>query len=74
MIQKFTEDDDGSTVIEFDEDGIDNMVDGLMELAENPIGTVLSTPAVWTVPAPWWRFWNRQGEPVVGEFRLRRVA
>jgi hypothetical protein len=74
MIQKFTEDDDGSTAIEFDEEGIDYMVDGLMELSESPVGTVLSTPAVWTISAPWWKFWNRSPTPVVGVIRLRKVA
>jgi len=34
---------------------------------------MVTTPAVWTNPAPWWRFWNRKGDPVVGEIRLRLV-
>lgn len=74
MIQKITEDDDGNTAIELDEEGIDYLIAGLMELAESEVGGLLSTPAIWTIPAPWWRFWNRKGKPVVGEFRLRRVA
>lgn len=74
MIQKFTEDDDGSTVIEFDDEGIDHLVEGLMELSESPVNTVMTTPAVWSIPAPWWKFWNRSPTPVVGEFRLRKVA
>lgn len=74
MIQKFTEDDDGNTAIEFDEEGIDFMLAGLMDLAESEVGTVLTTPAVWTNSAPWWRFWNRSGDPVVGQIRLRRVG
>lgn len=74
MIQTIKEDDDGNTAIELDEEGIDYLVAGLIELAEGEVGRVLTTPAVWTVSAPWWRFWNRKGEPVVGEFRLRRVA
>lgn len=74
MIQKFTEDDDGNTAIEFDLEGIDYMIDGLQDLRDSSIGTVLTTPAVWSVSAPWWRFWNRNPEPVVGEILLRRVA
>lgn len=74
MIQKFTEDDDGSTAIEFDLEGIDFLIDGLQDLRESPVDTVLSTPALWSNSAPWWRFWNRGSEPVVGEIRLRRVA
>lgn len=74
MIQKIVKDDDGSTVIELDEEGIDYLMDGLVALSEAPAGLVMATPAAWTTPAPWWRFWDRTGDPVVGEFRLRRVA
>lgn len=74
MIQKIGEDPDGNTFMELDSEGIDYLIIGLMELDEGEVGRLLTTPAVWTVPAPWWRFWNRKGEPVVGEFRLRRVA
>jgi hypothetical protein len=74
MIQKIGEDNDGNTSIELDAEGIDYLIDGLMQLAEAEVGGLMATPAVWTVPAPWWRFWNRTGDPVVGEFRLRRVA
>lgn len=65
MIQKITEDDDGNTAIEFDLEGIDYMIDGLQDLRDSSVGTVLSTPALWE---------NDDGEPVVGEVRLRRVA
>lgn len=64
MIQKITEDDDGNTAIEFDLEGIDYMIDGLQDLRASPVGTVLSAPALW----------EEDGEPVVGEVRLRRVA
>lgn len=74
MIQKLTEDDDGNSVIELDLEGIEYLVDGLMDLSDQDIGGILTTPAVWTKSAPWWRFWNRKGEPVIGEFRLIRVA
>jgi hypothetical protein len=74
MIQKIGEDDDGCTSIELDEEGIDFLIDGLIQLAEAEVGGVMVTPAAWTNPAPWWRFWDRTGDPVVGEFRLRRVA
>lgn len=65
MIQRFTEDDDGNTSIEFDLEGIDYLIDGLQELRASPVDTVLATPALWT---------NDDGDPVVGEIRLRRVA
>lgn len=74
MIQKITEDDEGNTVLELDEEGIDYLMNGLMALSEAPIGMIMTTPAVWTNSSPWWRFWNRKGEPVVGEFQLKRVA
>lgn len=73
MIHTLKEDDDGNSALEFDHEGIDYMIRGLNDLSDSPVGTELSTPAVWTVPAPWWRFWDRSGTPVVGEFRLRRV-
>ena len=74
MIQRILEDDDGNYAIEFDDEGIEFMIDGLQELLEEEVGGVMSTPTVWTKPAPWWRFWNRKGEPLVGDFRLRKVA
>lgn len=74
MIQTILEDDDGNTALEFDLEGIDYFIDGLEVLRQGPVNTVLTTPAVWSVPAPWWRFWNRSPEPVVGEIRLRRVV
>lgn len=74
MIQRFIEDDDGNTAIELDEEGIDYLISGLMDLADAHIGEELTTPAVWGVSAPWWKFWNREEEPVVGEFKLRRVG
>lgn len=74
MIQKIVEDPDGSTAIELDEEGITYMMNGLIQLYDGEVGEFLTTPAVWTIPSPWWRFWDRAGEPVVGEFRLRRVA
>jgi hypothetical protein len=74
MIQRIVEDDDGNTALEFDEEGLEYLIDGLMALLDKDAGTVLTTPAVWTNDPPWWRFWNRKKEPVVGEVRLRRVA
>lgn len=74
MIQKIKEDDDGNTAIEFDEEGIDYLIQGLLALRDDGPGGLMTTPAVWTQPAPWWRFWNRSGDPVVGEFRLRHVG
>lgn len=74
MIQTIKEDDDGNTAIEFDEEGIDYLITGLEQLRAEDIGGVMTTPAVWTRKAPWWRFWNRKGEPIVGEIRLRRVG
>lgn len=74
MFHKITQDDDGSTAIELDQEGIDYLVEGLMGLYEAEVGGVLSAPLLWTDPAPWWRFWNRTRDPVVGEFRLRRVG
>jgi hypothetical protein len=73
MIQRITEDDDGNTVIEMDEEGIVFLTEGLMNLLDDGPGGLRSTPAVWTNSAPWWKFWNRSGEPVVGEFRLRYI-
>ena len=74
MIQRIVEDDDGNTALEFDEAGAEYLIDGLRHLLNGDLGTVLSTPAVWTRKAPWWRFWNRKGDPIVGELRLRKVA
>lgn len=74
MIQKIKEDDDGNTAIEFDEEGIDYLIQGLLALRDDGPGGLMTTPAVWIQPAPWWRFWNRSGDPVVGEFRLRHVG
>lgn len=73
VIQRITEDDDGNPAIEFDDEGIDYLMLGLNDLLTSDVGTVFVTPAVWTEDAPWWRFWNRSGTPVVGEFRLRKV-
>lgn len=73
MIQKITEDENGNTVLEFDDEGIEYLVEGLLTLRDEPIGGLLSTPAIWTRDVPWWRFWNREGEPVVGEFFLKKV-
>lgn len=73
MIQKFTEDDEGNTVIEFDEEGIDFLISGLMQLSEDGPGGLRTAPSLWTRKAPWWRFWNRSGDPVVGEIKLKRV-
>lgn len=74
MIQTFKEDDDGNTVIELDQEGAEYLITGLVELLEDGPGGLRTTPAVWTKPAPWWRFWNRSGDPVVGEIRLRHVG
>lgn len=74
MIHKIVEDDDGNIAIELDEEGIDYFVDGLLALAECSVGSLMVTPSVWTTPAPWWRFWDRSEDPVIGEFRLRKVA
>lgn len=74
MIQTIKEDDDGNTALEFDLEGIDYFMSGLEDLRESPIDTVLSTSAVWTISAPWWRLWNRRRDPVVGVIRLRRVG
>jgi len=74
VIQRITEDDDGNTALEFDDEGIAYMIQGLEQLRdEHEAGGMVTTPAVWTNPAPWWRFWNRKGEPVIGEIRLRLV-
>ena len=74
MIQRITEDDDGNTALEFDEAGIAYMIQGLIQLRdEHEVGGGVSTPAVWTNDPPWWRFWNRSRDPVVGEIRLRLV-
>ena len=74
MIQRITEDDDGNTALEFDEAGIAYMIQGLIQLRDDhEVGEYVSTPAVWTNDPPWWRFWNRKGDPVVGEIRLRLV-
>lgn len=75
MIQRIVEDDDGNMAMEFDDEGIDYLIQGLMALAEDGRPSALmTTPSVWETPAPWWRFWDRSGDPVVGEFRLRRVG
>jgi len=73
VIQRITEDDDGNTALEFDDEGIGYMIQGLEQLRDEHAGAMVTTPAVWTNPAPWWRFWNRKGDPVVGEIRLRLV-
>lgn len=75
MIQTIVEDEDGNYALEFDDDGIEYLIDGLTDLFNHKeIGQEFVTPSVWEKPAPWWRFWDRSGDPVVGEFRLRRVA
>jgi hypothetical protein len=74
VIQTLKEDDDGNAALEFDAEGIEYLIDGLNDLLYSDVGTVLTTPSVWTVPSPWWKFWDRKGTPVVGELRLRRVA
>lgn len=74
MIQTLKKDEDDNSALEFDLEGIDYFIDGLNDLRESPIGTVLTTPTLWENSAPWWRFWNRKPELVVGEMRLRRVA
>jgi hypothetical protein len=71
MIQRFTEDDDGNTVIEMDEDGIKFLIEGLVDLLDDGPGGLRSTPAVWTVTSPWWKFWDRGETPVVGAVLLR---
>lgn len=73
MIQTFKEDDDGNTAIELDEEGAEYLISGLIALLDDGPGGLRTTPAVWSVKAPWWRIWNRSREPVVGEIRLRRV-
>lgn len=73
MLQRITEDDDGNTALEFDEEGIEYLIQGLQSLAEDGPGGLRTTPSMWKIPAPWWRFWDRSGDPVVGEFRLRYV-
>lgn len=73
MIQTFKEDDDGNTAIELDEEGAEYLIQGLVQLLDDGPGGLRTTPAVWSVKAPWWRFWNRSSDPVVGEIRLRRV-
>lgn len=74
MIQRLiTEEGDGNPAMEFDDEGIEYLIDGLRDLLNSEVTTVMSTPVLWTTDPPWWRFWNRRGEPVVGEFRLRKV-
>jgi hypothetical protein len=73
MIQRFTEDDDGSPAIEMDAEGIDFLISGLMDLAEDGLGGLRTADAIWANPAPWWRFWDRSEDPVVGQIRLRYV-
>jgi hypothetical protein len=65
MIQRIVEDDDGSTALEIDLEGIEFLMEGLSQLSESDIGTVLATPALWV---------DDSGHPEVGEFRLRRVG
>ncbi len=65
MIQRIVYDDDGNTILEFDEEGIEYLIDALHELLIDEVGTVLSTPTIGT---------NDTGELVVGEFRLSKVA
>lgn len=65
MIQRITKDDEGNTVIELDREGIAFLMDGLKQLDEGEVGSLLTTPAIWV---------NDAGDPVVGEFKLRRVA
>ncbi len=74
MIQRIVYDEDDNMAIEFDDEGLEYLIDGLQELLLDEVGTAFSTPSVWTDDPPWWRFWNRKGTPVVGEFRLRKVA
>lgn len=73
MIQRIGENEDGNTELEFDLEGIRYLIEGLDELAEGPVGTALSTPAMWEESAPWWRFWNRSSTIVTGDFIIKRV-
>jgi hypothetical protein len=73
MIQSLIWDDEGNHTLIFDQEGIDYMMTGLMQLSEMREGARLGTPTVWSKSPPWWRFWDRSRDPKVGEFFLKRV-
>lgn len=73
MILALVYDDDDNAMLEFDEEGIDWLVIGLEQLRQANPGDYFTTPTVWTKDPPWWRFWNRKRDPVIGEFGLRRA-
>jgi hypothetical protein len=74
VIQRLIYDDDGGVAIELDEEGIDYLMDGLIDCRRAEPGEVFSTPSFWKEQPPWWKFWDRKEVMMTGEFRLRRVA
>ena len=74
MIQRIVEDDDGNTALEFDDDGIEYLIDGLNDLLLDDVGSVYTTPSFWYDYRPWWKFWKPKKTMISGELRLRKVA